>query len=63
VLGVVGILIVMIIPVPTFFLDILLTLNLGIAIIILLVSMYAREALEFSVFPSLLLTVTLFGYL
>jgi flagellar biosynthesis protein FlhA len=60
VLGVVGILIVMIIPVPTFFLDILLTLNLGIAIIILLVSMYAREALEFSVFPSLLLTVTLF---
>ncbi|MBN1603432.1 MAG: flagellar biosynthesis protein FlhA [Chitinispirillaceae bacterium] len=60
VLGVVGILIVMIIPVPPFFLDILLTLNLGIAIIILLVSMYAREALEFSVFPSLLLTVTLF---
>jgi flagellar biosynthesis protein FlhA len=60
VLGVVGILIVMIIPVPTFFMDILLTLNLGIAIIILLVSMYAREALEFSVFPSLLLTVTLF---
>lgn len=60
VLGVVGILIVMIIPIPTFFLDILLTLNLGIAIIILLVSMYAREALEFSVFPSLLLTVTLF---
>ncbi len=60
VLGVVGILIVMIIPVPTFFMDIMLTLNLGIAIIILLVSMYTREALEFSVFPSLLLTVTLF---
>jgi flagellar biosynthesis protein FlhA len=60
VLGVVGILIVMIIPVPTFLMDILLTLNLGIAIIILLVSMYTRESLEFSVFPSLLLTVTLF---
>jgi flagellar biosynthesis protein FlhA len=60
VMGVVGILIVMIIPVPTFLMDIMLTLNLGIAIIILLVSMYTREALEFSVFPSLLLTVTLF---
>jgi flagellar biosynthesis protein FlhA len=60
VFGVIGILIVMIIPIPTFLMDILLTLNLGIAIIILLVSMYTKEALEFSVFPSLLLTVTLF---
>jgi flagellar biosynthesis protein FlhA len=60
VLGVVGILVVMVIPVPTFMMDLLLTLSLCIALIILLVSMYAKEALEFSVFPSLLLTITLF---
>ena len=60
VLGVVGVLIIMIIPIPTFLLDVLLSLNLCIALIILLVSMYNREALDFSVFPSLLLTVTLF---
>ncbi len=60
VLGVIGILLVMIIPMPTFLMDVMLSLNLCIALIILLVSMYTREALEFSVFPSLLLTVTLF---
>jgi flagellar biosynthesis protein FlhA len=60
ILGVVGILIVMIIPLPTMLMDMLLTLNLCLALVILLVSMYTKEALEFSVFPSLLLTVTLF---
>lgn len=60
ILGVVGILVVMILPLPTFLMDLLLTLNLCAAMIILLVSMYTKEALEFSVFPSLLLTVTLF---
>ncbi|MBN1982307.1 MAG: flagellar biosynthesis protein FlhA [Chitinivibrionales bacterium] len=60
VLGIVGILIVMIIPIPTWTVDILLSVNLCIALIILLVSMYNKEALQFSVFPSLLLAVTLF---
>ncbi|MFW5775178.1 MAG: flagellar biosynthesis protein FlhA [Chitinivibrionales bacterium] len=60
VLGVVSILIVMIIPIPTMLMDLLLSLNLCVALIILLVSMYNEEALDFSVFPSLLLTVTLF---
>jgi len=60
VLGVIGILLVMVIPMPTFLMDILLSLNLCLALIILLVSMYTKEALEFSVFPSLLLVVTLF---
>ena len=60
VLGVIGILVVMIIPIHTMLMDVLLSLNLCIALIILLVSMYTREALEFSVFPSLLLTITLF---
>ncbi|MDD5672930.1 MAG: flagellar biosynthesis protein FlhA [Chitinivibrionales bacterium] len=60
VLGVVSIILVMIIPIPTFFMDLLLSFNLCLALIILLVSMYNREPLAFSVFPSLLLTVTLF---
>ncbi|MBD3420601.1 MAG: flagellar biosynthesis protein FlhA [Chitinivibrionales bacterium] len=58
--GVVSILIVMIIPIPTMFMDLLLSLNLCIALIILMSTMYNREPLDFSVFPSLLLTVTLF---
>jgi len=60
VVGVISIVVILVIPVPTFFIDILLTLNLCIALIILLVSMYTKEALEFSVFPPLLLTITLF---
>ncbi len=60
VMGVVAILIVMIIPIPTWTIDLLLTLNICIALTILLVSMYNQEALEFSVFPALLLAVTLF---
>jgi flagellar biosynthesis protein FlhA len=58
--GVVGILLVMVIPLPTFLLDMLLSMDLCLALIILLVTMYNREALEFTVFPSLLLVVTLF---
>jgi len=60
VVGVVAILIVMVIPIPTQFIDLLLTLSLLSALMVLLVSMYAKEALDFSVFPSLLLAVTLF---
>lgn len=60
VVGVVAILVVMVIPIPTWAIDLLLTLNICIALTILLVSMYNQEALEFSVFPALLLAVTLF---
>jgi flagellar biosynthesis protein FlhA len=60
ILGVVGVVLIMIIPIPTFLMDIMLTLSLCIGLFILLISMYTKEALEFSVFPSLLLTVTLF---
>ena len=60
VLGVVSIIFVLIIPLPVFLLDTLLSLSLCIGLVVLLVTMYNREALEFSVFPSLLLTVTLF---
>ncbi|MCS6287588.1 MAG: flagellar biosynthesis protein FlhA [Nitrospira sp.] len=57
--GVVGILMVMLIPLPRFFLDLLLAFNITLSIIILLVGMQVRRPLEFSVFPSILLMVTL----
>ena len=57
--GVIGILLVMIVPLPTIVLDILLSLSITISIIILLMSMYVMKPLDFSVFPSVLLTVTL----
>ena len=58
--GVVGILIIMVMPLPTVMLDILLSFSITFSVIILLVSMYMMQALEFSVFPSLLLIVTLY---
>ena len=57
--GVIGILLVMLVPLPTFILDILLSFSITVSIIILLMSMYVLKPLDFSVFPSVLLTVTL----
>ncbi len=57
--GVIGVLIIMIIPLPSFLLDLLLSFNITISIVILLVSMYVLRPLDLSVFPSILLTVTL----
>lgn len=50
----------MILPLPPALLDVLITVNIGLALTVLLVSMYIREPLQFSVFPSLLLVATLF---
>ena len=58
-MGVIAILIVMIIPIPTFLLDILLSFSITFSIIILLMSMYVLKPLHFSVFPSVLLIATL----
>ncbi len=58
--GVIGILIVMILPMPPFFLDILLATNISLSVIILLTTMYLQRPLDFSVFPGLLLVITLF---
>jgi flagellar biosynthesis protein FlhA len=58
--GVVGILILMIIPLHPALLDLLLSLNITLGVIILLVAMYARKPLDFSVFPSVLLVTTIF---
>ena len=59
-LGIVGILFVMILPIPTLLLDLFLTFNITAAIIILLVAVYVKKPLDFSTFPILLLVTTLF---
>jgi flagellar biosynthesis protein FlhA len=59
-ISIIGIVLMMVVPVPIWLLDILLIINITLALIILLVSMNTREALEFSIFPSLLLITTLF---
>jgi flagellar biosynthesis protein FlhA len=56
----IGILGVMLVPLPAFLLDIALTISLTMSILILLVALYTNKALDFSVFPSLLLITTLF---
>ncbi|MBO8130537.1 MAG: flagellar biosynthesis protein FlhA [Candidatus Marinimicrobia bacterium] len=58
--GVILILTVMILPLPTFLMDVLLVMNITGALVMLFVSIYILKPLEFSVFPSLLLIVTLF---
>ncbi|RLB89553.1 MAG: EscV/YscV/HrcV family type III secretion system export apparatus protein, partial [Deltaproteobacteria bacterium] len=60
VLAVVAVLMVMVIPVPPFFLDFLLALNITFSVIVILMSMYTVEPLDFAIFPSLLLVATLF---
>lgn len=51
---------VMIIPMPTLLLDLLVTLDITLSVVILLASMYIDQPVSFSVFPSLLLIITLF---
>jgi flagellar biosynthesis protein FlhA len=55
-----GVLIVLLVPLPPALLDLLLALNLGLTVLLLLVTLGATKALDFSVFPSLLLLMTLF---
>jgi len=55
----IGMIFLMIIPLGTGVLDVMLIINIGLSLIILLISMYVKEALEFSVFPSVLLVTTL----
>lgn len=53
------ILAMMVLPLPAFMLDVLLTLNIALSMIVLLVSLNARRPLDFSVFPTVLLLTTL----
>lgn len=59
-LGVIAIIIIIIIPIPKVLLSILLSLNIALSLLILLISMYSKDVLEISIFPSLLLIATLF---
>ena len=56
----VGVVVMLVVPLPTQVIDLLITLNLVGAVVILLTSMYVKRALDFSVFPSLLLIATMF---
>lgn len=59
-IGIIAIVIIIIIPVPTWILDILLSLNISLSLLLLLISMYTKDVLEISVFPSLLLISTVY---
>ncbi|MEG0614651.1 MAG: flagellar biosynthesis protein FlhA [Oscillospiraceae bacterium] len=54
------IVLLIIIPLPTWLLDMMLVINISLSLIILLTTMYIKESLEFSIFPSVLLITTLF---
>ncbi|WP_308621093.1 flagellar biosynthesis protein FlhA [uncultured Desulfovibrio sp.] len=57
--GVVVILFVMLVPLPTFFMDIMLCVSISISLLVLVTTMFMNSPLEFTIFPSLLLITTL----
>ena len=59
-LAVLGIVIAMIAPIPPLLLDILISANITVSVVVLLVSLYITRPVEFSVFPTALLLMTLF---
>jgi len=59
-LGVVGIVLLLVVPIPTLLLDILIIINIVFALLVLMNTMFVKKPLDFSVFPSLLLVATLF---
>src|SRR3954466_12860227 len=56
----IGLLVVILVPLPTPMLDFLLVCNITLSVIVLVTTVYVKSPLEFGVFPSLLLAVTLF---
>ncbi|GFZ30952.1 flagellar biosynthesis protein FlhA [Clostridium zeae] len=59
-LGVIGIILMIIIPFPAAMLDILIALNITLSVVIALITMFTTNVLQLSVFPTLLLVTTLF---
>ena len=59
-LGVLAIVLAMIMPIPPFLMDLLIVVNITLSVIVLLVAMYILRPVEFSVFPTTLLLMTLF---
>ena len=58
--GVVGVVLLLVVPLPAQVLDVLIVTNIALSLVVLLTSMYVKRPLDFSVFPSLLLVLTLF---
>ncbi|WP_038248895.1 flagellar biosynthesis protein FlhA [Ghiorsea bivora] len=58
--GVLAVIMIMMVPLPTWIMDFLLAINIAIGVLILLTAIYVLKPLEFSIFPSLLLLTTLF---
>ncbi|UPO77119.1 MULTISPECIES: flagellar biosynthesis protein FlhA [Arthrobacter] len=58
--GVIGIILLLVVPVPAPLLDVLIIINILLALVILLTTMFVKKPLDFSVFPSMLLVATLF---
>ncbi|HZK53856.1 MAG TPA: flagellar biosynthesis protein FlhA [Desulfosporosinus sp.] len=59
-IGMVGIVVMMVVPLPAGFLDILITINITASVLTMMLAVFAKDPLEFSALPSLLLTLTLF---
>jgi flagellar biosynthesis protein FlhA len=59
--GTIIVVLMLIIPIPTFLLDAFMAFNLVLSLLVLLITLYTRRATEFSVFPSLLLVSTIFS--
>ncbi len=60
IIALIGILMAMILPLPPVVLDFSLALNITLAVIVLITTMYTKKPLDFSIFPSMLLVLTLF---
>ncbi|MCX8092800.1 MAG: flagellar biosynthesis protein FlhA [Candidatus Goldbacteria bacterium] len=60
VLAIIGVVLMIVIPLPPMLLDFLLTINIALALVVLLITMYTKEPLHFSTFPALLLITTVF---
>ncbi|MFN2355063.1 MAG: flagellar biosynthesis protein FlhA [Desulfopila sp.] len=59
-LGLVSVLMIMVVPLPPMLLDLFLSANITIALLILIIALYTVKAVDFSIFPSILLATTLF---
>ena len=59
-LGVIGIVILLILPIPSFMLDILLAISITSSVLILMTSLLIKKPLEFTAFPTVLLVTTLY---
>src|SRR6188474_2369135 len=58
-IAVMAVVLLMIVPLPPLLLDLLLSIDIGLAVVLLLTAIYVKQPVEFSVFPSLLLLLTL----